>query len=320
MFQKLCGSKSLRNVVIVTTMWDTVSEELGAQRERELMTDTFKALLDEGAEMKRFNNGITSAREIISYILFHDPVILQIQQELAEGKELVKTTAGEELNAEMARLIEKHKQDMISLREEFEAMIKSRDEQAQKEIVVEHQKMQAEIQKWQNAVIELKKGLDSVKAQAEQDRRTTEAEKEKRRAEFLAQIAVERQRWEKTARETAEKNQFNEKTLQEQFGAKIKDANTRTERLQNQLERDRELLRKMQTASLAEPQKPREVQVRASLSYATDWAKVETTTYGTAFTKDPSVGSEVYRNATITPTSLMISRPFSEAFRSGRVP
>ncbi|EMD41350.1 hypothetical protein CERSUDRAFT_78997 [Gelatoporia subvermispora B] len=78
MFQKLCGSKSLRNVVIVTTMWDTVSEELGAQRERELMTDTFKALLDEGAEMKRFNNGITSAREIISYILFHDPVILSV--------------------------------------------------------------------------------------------------------------------------------------------------------------------------------------------------------------------------------------------------
>ncbi|EMD41351.1 hypothetical protein CERSUDRAFT_61406 [Gelatoporia subvermispora B] len=219
----------------------------------------------------------------------------------------------------MARLIEKHKQDMIALREEFEAMIKSRDEQAQKEIVAERQKMQAEIQKWQNAVIELKKGLDSVKAQAEQDRRTTEAEKEKRRAKFLAQIAVERQRWEKTARETAEKKQFNEKTLQEQFGAKIKDANTRTERLQNQLERDRELLRKTQTASLAEPQKRREVQVRASLSYATDWAKVEITTYGTAFIKDPSVGSEVYRNVTITPTSLMISRPFSEAFRSGRV-
>ncbi|OCH84692.1 hypothetical protein OBBRIDRAFT_741154, partial [Obba rivulosa] len=119
MFQKLCGSKTLQNVVIVTTMWDTVSEELGAQRERELMMKTFKPLLDEGAQMKRFNNGLTSATEIISYILFHDPIVLQIQEELAAGKELSQTAAGEELNAEMKRLIEKHQRDMQALREEF---------------------------------------------------------------------------------------------------------------------------------------------------------------------------------------------------------
>ncbi|EMD41352.1 hypothetical protein CERSUDRAFT_39131, partial [Gelatoporia subvermispora B] len=147
MFQKLCGSKTLQNVVIVTTMWDTVTEELGAQRERELMTKTFKPLLDEGAQMKRFNNGLTSATEIISYILFHDPVVLQIQQELAEGKQLAQTSAGEELNAEMKRLIEKHQRDMQALREEFEATVKSHDAQAQKDLAEERQRMQVEIQK-----------------------------------------------------------------------------------------------------------------------------------------------------------------------------
>ncbi|OCH84446.1 hypothetical protein OBBRIDRAFT_741614, partial [Obba rivulosa] len=119
MFQKLCGSTTLQNVVIVTTMWDTVSEELGAQRERELMVKTFKPLLDDGAQMKRFNSGLTSATEIISYILFHDPIVLQIQEELAAGKELSQTAAGEELNAGMKRLIEKRQRDMQALREEF---------------------------------------------------------------------------------------------------------------------------------------------------------------------------------------------------------
>ena len=71
MFRKLCGTDSLKNVVIVTTMWDKVTPEEGLQREQELMASDylFKRLLNGGAIMMRHYRTPESANKVISHLL-----------------------------------------------------------------------------------------------------------------------------------------------------------------------------------------------------------------------------------------------------------
>ncbi|KAJ7074990.1 hypothetical protein B0H15DRAFT_868222 [Mycena belliarum] len=59
----------------------------------------------------------------------------------------------------------------------------------------------------------------------------------------------------------------------------------------------------------------------ATLSYQTDWARVETTSPGVSFRKDEALaGYALYDKVTFTATSVMFSQPHSEVFESGVVP
>jgi len=53
MFRKLCGEETLRNVLIVTTMWGIVPVPQAEAREKELASDDllFKSVIDKGARM-----------------------------------------------------------------------------------------------------------------------------------------------------------------------------------------------------------------------------------------------------------------------------
>jgi hypothetical protein len=65
------------------------------------------------------------------------------------------------------------------------------------------------------------------------------------------------------------------------------------------------------------------VVVPATLSYQTDWARVEVTSPGVSFRMDEGLagsGYAFYDNVTFTTTSVMFSKPNSEVFASGVVP
>ena len=66
MFQNLCGTEALKNVVLVTTMWDKVDEEEGYNRENELTARYWKAMIDLGCHTSRFYNNTKSALDIVS--------------------------------------------------------------------------------------------------------------------------------------------------------------------------------------------------------------------------------------------------------------
>ena len=112
MFHKLCGDDALKNVVIVTNMWELVeSEARGEARERELSTDSdlFQPAVAKGATMMRHNNTLESAHTILARIVDNLPDALRIQRELVdEGKDISQTDAGIELNRVLLELIEKH--------------------------------------------------------------------------------------------------------------------------------------------------------------------------------------------------------------------
>ena len=153
MFRKLCGDNALQNVVIVTNMWGQVDPELGNEREAELMgeDDFFKPVLDKGAQMERHENTTLSAKGIIRLILDNNPLPLHIQEELVdEGKAILDTDAGEELNRELSAQIERHREEMRQLREDMEQAIKDKDEETRGELEMEIQILFARVEGLEN--------------------------------------------------------------------------------------------------------------------------------------------------------------------------
>ncbi|KAL4078010.1 P-loop containing nucleoside triphosphate hydrolase protein [Scleroderma citrinum] len=98
MFRELCGRDNFENVVLVTTMWDEVLEDVGLQREEELQSEFWKTMIRLGSTTRRFHLTEESAWEIINTISVSLPEErrpLLIQQEMVdEHKPLHKTSAG----------------------------------------------------------------------------------------------------------------------------------------------------------------------------------------------------------------------------------
>src|SRR5262249_3342077 len=94
MLHELCGDDALRNIAIVTNMWEEVSLDVGEAREKELATGDqfFKLALERRAQLFRHDGTLASARSILSHLIRNQPHPLQIQRELVdEGKDISQT-------------------------------------------------------------------------------------------------------------------------------------------------------------------------------------------------------------------------------------
>lgn len=135
MFKKLCGDDPLKNVVVITTFWDgTESLEGGIQTETELKTKDkfFKGLVDGGSKFVR--HGLYSQEEqpkdpkfqqplsIVIDLLSLDPVFVEMQKELAQGKAVEETSAAVELYRELQELKRQQKRDVSELNMKIEDM------------------------------------------------------------------------------------------------------------------------------------------------------------------------------------------------------
>ncbi|KAK7690432.1 hypothetical protein QCA50_005530 [Cerrena zonata] len=176
MFRKLCGDDTLKNVLLVTTMWGIVEPGIGDAREKELATNEllFKPVLDKGAAMVRHDNTLARAQDILRIIMKNHPAPLRIQRELVdEGKNIAETAAGEELGRELAALAKKHKEELQKVQEEMKEAIAQRDLETKKELDEYQRKLQAEM----------------IRAQGDMARLQHEYSEEKRRAdEYLATL------------------------------------------------------------------------------------------------------------------------------------
>jgi hypothetical protein len=92
--EQLCGKGAHRNVIMTTTMWDEVCQDVGSLREKELKNQYWKLMIDCGAQVARFYGTTESAWEIIGR-LPSTPQALQLQKEIVDkGKKLMETTLG----------------------------------------------------------------------------------------------------------------------------------------------------------------------------------------------------------------------------------
>jgi hypothetical protein len=75
MLEKLRGANALPNVIITTTMWNEVEDEVGLQHEEELR----RSMMNNECQMARFNNTHESAWDIINMIDINRPLELQTE-------------------------------------------------------------------------------------------------------------------------------------------------------------------------------------------------------------------------------------------------
>ncbi|KAI0789934.1 P-loop containing nucleoside triphosphate hydrolase protein [Abortiporus biennis] len=189
MFRKLCGEQTLGSVIIATNCWNMVEESVGAQREKELMTDDllFKPAVDKGACMLRHDGSVESAHEIIRKLYTRRPRALRIQQEIVrEGKSITETEAFLELDKEVAEMRKKHEEEMKEIQEMLRDAIKDGDKTSQTEL--------------EEAKTELQKAMEEIERKHKKIAQSTSAptpdsvKELQRYMEIQAAAAAERKR------------------------------------------------------------------------------------------------------------------------------
>ncbi|KAI6014187.1 hypothetical protein EDC04DRAFT_678842 [Pisolithus marmoratus] len=157
MFHKICGQASLKNVVIVTTMWDEVTPEEGELREQELRSSEtlFQPLLDEGAVMCRHDSTPASASAIVDRLLcIQRHTTTQIVHELLyEQKSLEETAAGAEIRSELLTVLQKLATDIRSLEERLRSTTTSTKD----ELAAQKRELELSINKLNKPLEDLKR-------------------------------------------------------------------------------------------------------------------------------------------------------------------
>ena len=120
MFHQLCGKKALARVVLGTTNWGEVEEDVAVKRERQLVKTFWKPMTSSGSKVLRFDTTGESAMVFVDAILdrlkfSEEDNVLRIQNELVElERRIPETDAGKELRYTLQQLLEMQKEGVNS--------------------------------------------------------------------------------------------------------------------------------------------------------------------------------------------------------------
>ena len=102
MFEELTGSRSAKNVILATTMWDKLSEFAeGDKREKGLKEEYWNAMIGHGAAVERFLNTSNSAWSIVDNMVKKSvpkAELLFQEERVVQKKDFAKTSARKALN------------------------------------------------------------------------------------------------------------------------------------------------------------------------------------------------------------------------------
>ena len=116
-FHRLCGDKALARVVLGTTKWGEVDDDVGEKREQQLSKTFWNTMIASGSKMLRFDNTESSAWAILDAILGQlkfdgnkeilNDNVLRIQKEIVDyDRRFPETAAGTELSYTLEQLRE----------------------------------------------------------------------------------------------------------------------------------------------------------------------------------------------------------------------
>ena len=95
LIKRICGERAYGNVLLVTTHWPIHVEDQSkcAVREGELRREFWKEMVSGGSTMSRFDDRHNTAKAIIRRLAAKDDITLTLQEELASGDGLKRTSA-----------------------------------------------------------------------------------------------------------------------------------------------------------------------------------------------------------------------------------
>lgn len=156
MFKELCGDDVYGHIVLATSMWGKEEHETAIGRERELVDKGgfWNAMNQRGSAVMRWLGDSDTAHRIVEHLLLarsrHGVVALKIQRELVdEGKRLVNTSAGQEVNRELSELRETMERELRRIAEDSKEAMASKDAEWQETLLeqrleLERQRLVAE--------------------------------------------------------------------------------------------------------------------------------------------------------------------------------
>ena len=121
-FKKLCGTDALKKVIFVTTMWDTVTDDEGEIRERELRERYWKPMMKKGSTIARFSNTTQSAWSVVKPLIddANRRFGVRLQSEMVDlKKQLPDTKAGMELHKQLDAIIPEYRKVLQQIREKI---------------------------------------------------------------------------------------------------------------------------------------------------------------------------------------------------------
>jgi len=111
---------AFKNVVLLTSRWEDIAENLGIERERQLREDKWRHMIRRGSTPMRFYGTEQTALVIASHLLEQSNVVLELQREIGvERKHLNQTRAGSFIDSALEEKRSKYKDDLARLREEL---------------------------------------------------------------------------------------------------------------------------------------------------------------------------------------------------------
>ncbi|KAL1797156.1 hypothetical protein ACET3X_003762 [Alternaria dauci] len=123
-FEKICGERHFRDVVVVTTMWGSLKTKeardaaMMRMKMMEERPEFFGNLIRAGARMEKHQGDVQSGVRIVELLADRrKTVVLQLQYEMRGGMKLGETTAGKYLEGELAHTRERYEAQKRELEE-----------------------------------------------------------------------------------------------------------------------------------------------------------------------------------------------------------
>ncbi|KAF5238388.1 hypothetical protein FANTH_10335 [Fusarium anthophilum] len=168
MFRKLCGKDSLKNVILVTTMWEGEDAATGEKREQELIATGgfWGALVEEGAQVNRHNNTRSSAMSLLRTAAKNNRITISIQKEMvSEHKSLNETEAGIGLKSDILLAEQRVMKEMAEALEMERQARRDEDERSAEEQRQYRETMQKKFEYLNQEREDLKVSLQEMKEQ-----------------------------------------------------------------------------------------------------------------------------------------------------------
>lgn len=132
MFRKIVGGGTVyQNIILATTMWESVDPTVGTRREIDLVNHSsfWSKLKQEGCQIRRHQNTKTAAMELVSFFIKErtDKVVLSLQEDLVtKNKELADTAAGKEARDRLAEEVENQRRELKNIKAQLQEALKGR--------------------------------------------------------------------------------------------------------------------------------------------------------------------------------------------------
>lgn len=175
LFRKLCGDDKLSHVVLGTTFWTCVEEDVGADRETQLLQDPqfWGPMAQQGSLAFRLDGSRVADMNIISRLMASQAsFVTQAQEEMLEGKGNDQTSAAILMNSGLTELETELKESLKEERERQQALLNSIEEAR-----AERMRTRRE------TTVKLKAEAAEEKARIEQERRREEEDSQRRAVE-----------------------------------------------------------------------------------------------------------------------------------------